>query len=62
MSAARSPRACIRGMLGDLKMPESLEAVDELLSARVADVGGGRFTAARAQLPKVDRQPRGEGR
>ncbi|UJH76155.1 hypothetical protein L0U95_30165 (plasmid) [Burkholderia cenocepacia] len=33
MSAARSPREAIRDMLADLKMPGSLEAIDQILSA-----------------------------
>ena len=44
MTAVRSPRDAIRGMLADLKMPGSLEAVDTILS----DVDGGRVAASEA--------------
>jgi DNA replication protein DnaC len=43
-AAARSRREQIRAMLADLKLPGSLEAVDELLS----QVDGGTLTAAEA--------------
>lgn len=42
--AARSSRDAIRGMLADLKMPGSLEAVDAILS----DIDGGRLAATEA--------------
>ena len=44
MSAVRSSREGIRGMLADLKMPGSLEAVDAILS----DIDGGRVAASEA--------------
>jgi DNA replication protein DnaC len=44
MSAVRSSREGIRGMLADLKMPGSLEAVDAILS----DIDGGRLAATEA--------------
>ncbi len=44
MSAARSPREAIRDMLADLKMPGSLEAIDQILSA----VDSGQLTASEA--------------
>lgn len=44
MSAVRSARESIRGMLADLKMPGSLEAVDAILS----DIDGGRLAATEA--------------
>jgi DNA replication protein DnaC len=44
MSAVRSSREGIRGMLADLKMPGSLEAVDAILS----DIDGGRLAATDA--------------
>ncbi|GFE91935.1 IS21-like element helper ATPase IstB [Steroidobacter agaridevorans] len=44
MSAVRSQREVIRGMLADLKMPGSLEAVDTILS----DIDGGRLAATEA--------------
>jgi len=45
MSAAvRTQRDAIRGMLADLKMPGSLEAVDSILS----DIDGGRLAATEA--------------
>lgn len=40
----RSRREQIRAMLADLKLPGSLEAVDEVLS----DADGGKLTAAEA--------------
>jgi DNA replication protein DnaC len=40
----RSPRDAIRGMLADLKMPGSLEAVDGILG----DIDGGRLAATDA--------------
>ena len=43
-TAVRSQRDSIRGMLADLKMPGSLEAVDSILS----EVDGGRIVAAEA--------------
>src|SRR5690242_11370688 len=42
--AARSPRDAIRGMLADLKMPGSLEAVDVILS----EIDGGHLGAPEA--------------
>ena len=42
--AARSQRDAIRGMLADLKMPGSLEAVDGILS----EIDGGRVAATDA--------------
>jgi DNA replication protein DnaC len=44
MSAVRSSREGIRGMLADLKMPGSLEAIDAILS----DIDGGRLAATEA--------------
>ena len=44
MSAVRSSREGIRGMLADLKMPGSLEAVNAILS----DIDGGRLAATEA--------------
>ena len=44
MSAVRSSREDIRGMLADLKMPGSLEAIDAILS----DIDGGRLAATDA--------------
>lgn len=44
MSAVRSSREGIRGMLADLKMPGSLEAIDAILS----DIDGGRLAATDA--------------
>jgi DNA replication protein DnaC len=43
-TAVRSQRDSIRGMLADLKMPGSLEAVDSILS----EVDGGRIVATEA--------------
>lgn len=43
-TAVRSSRDAIRGMLADLKMPGSLEAVDAILS----DIDGGRLAATEA--------------
>jgi DNA replication protein DnaC len=42
--AARTQRDAIRGMLADLKMPGSLEAVDDILS----EIDGGRVGASEA--------------
>ena len=42
--AIRSPRDAIRGMLADLKMPGSLEAVDGILG----EIDGGRLAATEA--------------
>jgi DNA replication protein DnaC len=42
--AIRSPRDVIRGMLADLKMPGSLEAIDGILG----DIDGGRLAATDA--------------
>src|SRR5258708_24568742 len=42
--AIRSPREAIRGMLADLKMPGSLEAVDGILG----EIDGGRLAATEA--------------
>jgi DNA replication protein DnaC len=42
--AVRSQRDAIRGMLADLRMPGSLEAVDAILS----DIDGGRLAATEA--------------
>lgn len=42
--AMRTPRDAIRGMLADLKMPGSLEAVDDIL----CEVDGGRVAATEA--------------
>jgi len=44
MNAVRSQRDAIRGMLADLKMPGSLEAVDGILS----EIDGGRLAATEA--------------
>lgn len=44
MTAVRSQREVIRGLLADLKMPGSLEAVDDVLS----EVDGGRLVATEA--------------
>lgn len=44
MSAVRPQREVIRGMLADLKMPGSLEAVDGILS----EIDGGRLAATEA--------------
>jgi DNA replication protein DnaC len=44
VSAVRSSREGIRGMLADLKMPGSLEAIDAILS----DIDGGRLAATDA--------------
>jgi DNA replication protein DnaC len=43
-TAVRTQRDAIRGMLADLKMPGSLEAVDSILS----DIDGGRLAATEA--------------
>jgi len=43
-TAARSHRDAIRGMLADLKMPGSLEAVDDILG----EIDGGRVAATEA--------------
>jgi len=43
-AAQRTPRDAIRGMLADLKMPGSLEAVDGILS----EIDGGRLAATEA--------------
>jgi DNA replication protein DnaC len=43
-TAVRSSRDAIRGMLADLKMPGSLEAIDAILS----DIDGGRLAATEA--------------
>lgn len=43
-SAVRTQRDTIRGMLADLKMPGSLEAVDSILS----EIDGGRLAATEA--------------
>jgi DNA replication protein DnaC len=44
MNATRPQRDAIRGMLADLKMPGSLEAVDTILG----DIDGGRLAATEA--------------
>jgi DNA replication protein DnaC len=43
-TAVRTQRDAIRGMLADLKMPGSLEAIDSILS----DIDGGRLAATEA--------------
>ena len=43
-TAGRSSRETIRGMLADLKMPGSLEAIDAILS----EIDGGRLAATEA--------------
>ena len=43
-AAIRSQRDVIRGMLADLKMPGSLEAIDDIL----AEIDGGRLAATEA--------------
>ena len=43
-TAIRSQRDAIRGMLADLKMPGSLEAVDDILG----EIDGGRVATTEA--------------